>query len=468
MRSQFRNLVAWLFIGDLLLTQLALFAAEFLRQAVPIGKYIPPGETLYDPIILHAVILIIWPVVFVSLGVYDVRRTAQRVGEARLLVAALLTAVLASGGVLYFSYREVPRLMVGYFVLFDLFSLALLRFVIGLVVRYRQSKGLDLVRVLVVGANELGAAVAGALSGELGQGFVWVGFVDDDPSADGLPLIGKIEDVPGLVQQKEIDEVIIALPSVDYSNIESLVHSLQAVPVRIRIVPDFFRLAMVKACVDDLCGIPLIGIREPLIDGARWATKRAFDLVLGGLAVIVSSPLLAAIALAVRLDSVGPVLFRQQRVGENGRLFWMYKFRTMVHAPETHEVCGYVPARDGTLQPVYKRSGDPRITRVGRLLRRMSLDELPQLINVLRGEMSVVGPRPEQAFIAEQYRPWQRQRLVVPPGITGWWQVSGRGDLPMHLNTEYDLFYVRNYSIWLDLKILWRTVGAVIRGRGAY
>jgi lipopolysaccharide/colanic/teichoic acid biosynthesis glycosyltransferase len=127
-----------------------------------------------------------------------------------------------------------------------------------------------------------------------------------------------------------------------------------------------------------------------------------------------------------------------------------------------------MPDQDGMLQPVYKRPDDPRVTRVGRILRRISLDELPQLINVLKGEMSLVGPRPEQAFIAEQYRPWQRQRLVVPPGITGWWQVSGRSNLPMHLNTEYDVFYVRNYSIWLDLKILWRTVGAVIRGRGAY
>ena len=334
MRSRFRNLVAWLFIGDLLLTQVALFVSEFIRRVVPIGKYIPPGELLYDPIILHAIILVIWPVVFVSLGVYDVRRMGQRVGEARILVAALLTAVLASGGVLYFSYREVPRLMVAYFVLIDLFFLALSRLVLGLILRYRQSKGLNLLRVLVVGANELGAAVAGALDRELQQGFTWVGFVDDDPQAAGLPVVGTIADVPALVQQEKIDEVIVALPSVDYGRIEALVHSLQTLPVRIRIVPDLFRLAIVRACFDDLCGIPLIGIREPLIDGASWATKRAFDLTLSALAAVLLSPVLAMVALAIRLDSPGPILFRQQRVGENGRLFWMYKFRTMVHAPD--------------------------------------------------------------------------------------------------------------------------------------
>jgi len=160
------------------------------------------------------------------------------------------------------------------------------------------------------------------------------------------------------------------------------------------------------------------------------------------------------------------VIFKQQRVGENGQLFWMYKFRTMVCGAEEAQRAVAVRGEDGKI--VYKVRGDPRVTRVGRILRRTSLDELPQLFNVLKGEMSLVGPRPEQVFIVEQYEPLQRRRLAVPPGITGWWQISGRSDLPLHLNTQYDLFYIRNYSLLLDLRILWKTVAAVIRGKGAY
>jgi len=153
-------------------------------------------------------------------------------------------------------------------------------------------------------------------------------------------------------------------------------------------------------------------------------------------------------------------------VGENGKLFWTHKFRTMVQGAD--KMAATVAVQDEQGRQVYKRRDDPRVTRVGHFLRRTSLDELPQFFDVLRGEMSVVGPRPEQIFISEQYETWQHQRLAVPPGITGWWQVSGRSDLPMHLNTQYDLYYIRNYSLWLDLKILLKTIGVVIRGKGAY
>jgi len=184
-----------------------------------------------------------------------------------------------------------------------------------------------------------------------------------------------------------------------------------------------------------------------------------------GLLLLVTWPLMLLIALLIRLDSPGPVLFNQPRVGENGRVFRMYKFRTMVADADQRPPPQDFDA-DG--RPKYKLAHDARITRMGRFLRQTSLDELPQFFNVLKGEMSLVGPRPEVQYIVEQYEPWQRQRLAVPPGITGWWQVNGRSDLPMHLNTHLDLYYIRNYSLWLDLKILWMTIGVVIRGQGAY
>jgi lipopolysaccharide/colanic/teichoic acid biosynthesis glycosyltransferase len=169
------------------------------------------------------------------------------------------------------------------------------------------------------------------------------------------------------------------------------------------------------------------------------------------------------IALAVRLDSRGPVIFRQQRVGENGRRFWMYKFRSMVQGADKLDGA----QRNGT-SGAFKRKDDPRVTRVGRFLRRTSLDEIPQLVNVLKGDMSLVGPRPELPWLVDRYEPWQRKRFAVPQGMTGWWQVNGRSTKPMHMHTEDDLYYVQNYSIWLDFYILLRTFWVVLRGKGAY
>jgi exopolysaccharide biosynthesis polyprenyl glycosylphosphotransferase len=222
---------------------------------------------------------------------------------------------------------------------------------------------------------------------------------------------------------------------------------------------------VVQSSVESLGGIPLIGLREPRISGVPWATKRLFDVVMTVLLLALTWPLMVLIAVAIRLDSPGPVIFRQQRVGENGRQFWMYKFRTMCADAEAR---GPHLGFDAQGHPIYKWRADQRVTRVGRWLRRTSLDEMPQFFNVLRGDMSLVGPRPEMLFLVERYDAWQRQRLAVPPGITGWWQINGRSDLPMHLNTQFDLYYIRNYSLWLDLKILWRTLGVVARGEGAY
>jgi exopolysaccharide biosynthesis polyprenyl glycosylphosphotransferase len=262
-----------------------------------------------------------------------------------------------------------------------------------------------------------------------------------------------------------VDDVIVALPASQYLAVEGLVYGLLRLPVRVRLVPDYLRLVVVQSSVESLGGIPLIGLREPRITGFSWATKRLFDLACTLALLLFTWPLMLLIALAIRLDEPGPVIFRQQRVGENGRLFWMYKFRTMCNDADRR---GPELAFDGQGHPIYKWPDDHRVTRVGRWLRRTSLDEMPQFFNVLRGDMSLVGPRPEMLFLVERYDAWQRQRLAVPPGITGWWQVNGRSDLPMHLNTQFDLYYIRNYSMWLDLKILWRTVGVVVRGTGAY
>ena len=195
-------------------------------------------------------------------------------------------------------------------------------------------------------------------------------------------------------------------------------------------------------------------------------SKRVFDLIVGSFALVLSLPLMALAAFFVYFEDGPPVIFRQKRVGKDGRLFEIYKFKTMVNNAEQWH--GQIETRDAHGNPIYKNPEDPRVTRVGRILRRSSLDELPQLFNVLTGTMSLVGPRPELPHLVKKYESWQYQRFAVPPGMTGWWQISGRSDRPMHLHTEDDLYYIQNRSIWLDLQIIFRTIWVVIRGKGAY
>jgi len=194
--------------------------------------------------------------------------------------------------------------------------------------------------------------------------------------------------------------------------------------------------------------------------------KRAFDLFVGGLALVLALPLMALSVLLVYLEDGAPVIFRQKRVGKDGRLFEMFKIRTMVKNAEQLQI--EVEKRDPDGNPIHKMKDDPRVTRVGRVLRRFSLDELPQLFNVLAGTMSIVGPRPEIPSLAERYEPWQRKRFSVMPGITGWWQINSRSVQPMYLHIEDDLYYIQNYSIWLDLQIILRTIRAVLTGKGSY
>jgi exopolysaccharide biosynthesis polyprenyl glycosylphosphotransferase len=252
-----------------------------------------------------------------------------------------------------------------------------------------------------------------------------------------------------------------------WSRISALVSELHELPVRVWVAPDYYTLALHRARVEELAGIPLIDLRAPALNEYQRLTKRIFDLSLTLLIMPFVLPLMGLIAIAIRLDSPGPIIFSQTRVGENGKLFKMFKFRSMVKdADKMRHVIEQVDENGRIIQD--KRKHDPRVTRVGRFLRRTSLDELPQLFNVLKGEMSLVGPRPEMPHLVAQYELWQRKRFAVPQGITGWWQVNGRSDKPMHQHTEDDLYYVQNYSLWLDVVILFKTLVAVVRRKGAY
>jgi len=210
----------------------------------------------------------------------------------------------------------------------------------------------------------------------------------------------------------------------------------------------------------------MIDLRAPALNEYQRMTKRLFDLMVTFPLIILATPIYALIAIAIKLDSPGPVFYHSQRVGENGRTFQMFKFRSMILDADKKLL--QVTKYDKKGRMIHKNPNDPRVTRVGKLLRRTSLDELPQLINILKGDMSLVGPRPELPALVEKYEPWQRKRFSVPQGLTGWWQVNGRSDKPMHLHTEEDLYYIQHYSIWLDLQILLKTVWVVLRRKGAF
>jgi len=319
--------------------------------------------------------------------------------------------------------------------------------------------------VLIVGASQPGRDLAERIAATAAGKVVVAGFLDDQQPAGaeicpGLRVLGCTDQVVPVANALSICEVVLALPRDSQPRTLALIAELEALPVQVSLVPDVLDLAWFMTRVEDLNGIPILRLRESPLDGPARAIKRLMDLLIGAGLLIVCSPLMLIIAVLIKADSPGPAFIRQQRVGENGRLFQMLKFRTMRAGEEQH------PGRwTGEL---HKRPNDPRVTRLGRFLRRYSLDELPQLINVLKGEMSLVGPRPELPWLVDRYESWQRRRFAVPPGMTGWWQVNGRSERPMHLHVEDDLYYIRNYSLWLDFIILLRTVPAVLSGRGAF
>lgn len=461
------RLVVWVCLADLALTEIALRLSGTLRLWLPLGTELDLSKVTLC-FYVYLMVTLIWAVVFQLFSVYDPKRTLRLVDELQQLVPAIFMSTLVFAGALYFSFRDISRLQVIYFFGIDLALLLGLRVLLRLAFHLQGGRRYNARRVLVVGAGKVGQEVAAMIRQYAWAGLELVGYLDDNPCKrdNGLPVLGVLEDAPRLVREMEIDEVVVALPLRDHERLAAVTFALQQVPVNIRVVPDYFNLVFLRASVEDFGGMPLITLREPALTEFQRTVKRAFDLVVGTVLTVVSLPLMALIALAIKLDSPGPAIFKQQRVGENGRLFLMYKFRSMVDGADERREEVIKCASDGTI--VHKYPDDPRITRVGHFIRVLSLDELPQLFNVLKGEMSLVGPRPEMLWLVEEYEDWQLKRFTVPQGITGWWQVNGRSDKLMHEHTEEDLFYIKNYSLLLDLQILWRTVGAVLKQAGAY
>jgi len=464
--------LGWLLLGsDVLLVGVGLWLSTVVRLALPYGQAISASGAAL-PWVVFAMAEACWILSLFASGAYDQRRILRWYHEAGRVLAGAAIGTIVLAGMLYFSFREVSRLQFLYFFALSLGLILGARAALRLYHRIvRRTRPGWRNRVVIVGAGELGQRAARILIGQSRWGYSLIGFLDDDPdkigkSFAGHTVLGPLDQIGELSASAAVDEVWICLPGRAFDRVEWVVGELERHPLQVRIAPDYFSLALVNARAEVIGGIPFIGLRESVIDPSARVVKRIFD-ILGSLAMlaILAIPM-AVVALVIRLDSPGPVFFRQRRVGENGKLFDMLKFRTMV--AEAEQLQAQVLTRTEEGQVIHKKKDDPRVTRVGRWLRRYSVDELPQLWNVHRGEMSLVGPRPELPWLVDRYEGWQRKRFAVPQGLTGWWQVSGRSDRPMHLSTEDDLYYVFNYSIWLDLRILLMTPIAVLGGRGAF
>lgn len=442
---------------DIAATVLAVPAAMGLLALLSLPSTGVQFGALLWVVLVASMLLGIW-----SMRGYDLDRIFRITDEVTMVVLGALVGTGIFAGSLFFLGLSLPRLLVASIALLaPLFALAL-RLGSRMFYRWRQVPRVPTLRVLIVGTGPLGREVGQELQERAWLGIEVVGTVGEEPQ-NGSTL-GALPELESMIARERVDVVVVTAPLEAHGDLGPLMERIHKLPVQVKLVPELFPLAYLYSRLEMFGGRPLIGISDPLISPWQRAVKRVIDVTLALIALLAVSPLLAFIALGVRLTSPGPIIFRQERVGQDGRLFNMYKFRTMVSGAE--QMLLEQAREDPAL--LIKRSGDPRVTGFGSWLRRFSLDELPQLWNVLRGDMSMVGPRPELPYLVERYEPWQRKRLLVPQGVTGWWQINGRSEKPMLLHTEDDMYYIRNYSLLLDLEILWKTIWVVLRGKGAY
>jgi Undecaprenyl-phosphate glucose phosphotransferase len=464
-RQRHRETAALFLIGDLLATVAAFLAAWSLRfdlQVVPMTKNAPA----FGPyLLLLPFIVVVWPIVFYFHGLYQIRRGQSRVEEFfSLLVANLLAVVLLAGittfwrpprepgSLEYFTYsRAFLVLFFGVGVVW----VAATRFSLRAFLRSMRRRGHQLRRILVVGAGVLGREITEKILAHRDLGFEVVGFLDDDPgiaqsSFFGVPVLGKVADAAEVIERDNVDQLMIALPLDAHKKILRLLDQVSSACIEIRLVPDLLQYATLRAGLEDLDGMPMINLSQVPLEGWQSLAKRGMDLLISALAILALSPLLPLVALAIWLEDRGPVFYRQERMGLDGRPFFILKFRSM-----------RVDAEAST-GPIWAVEDDPRRTRVGRFLRRTSLDELPQLWNVFKGEMSLVGPRPERPAFVSEFKhkiPNYMFRHRVKAGLTGWAQVNGwRGNTSIKKRIQFDLYYIENWTLGLDLKILWMTL----------
>ena len=454
-------LVLALVAGDAVAAVVAFFAAygiRFWTELIPAPLGVPPiGPylSLLLPLVpLHGLALRV-------LGLYEYRHERTKADEAFLVLQGVsLAALFLVASTFFIRNFSYSRWVILLFWGLDVVFVYGVRLAIREVVRGMRRHGRFVRRALVVGAGPLGQEVVRRLRSHPEFGVRVVGYLDDrrpgGERIEGKEILGGYEAVPQILGAYDVDQLFVALPMEAHHEMLKILNALEGELVDVRVVPDVLQFVTLRSTVEELEGLPVISLAQSPITGWSRIAKRGIDLLLAAAGLFVLAPLLAAIAGAIRLTSRGPILYRQERMGLDGRSFEMLKFRSMV--PDAEAASG----------PVWASETDGRRTPFGRLLRRYSVDELPQLWNVLKGDMSLVGPR---AMSLRDYQlfdqDWQRRRFSVKPGITCLWQVNGRNSVPFETWMELDMQYIDKWSLWLDFKILAQTIPAVVKGSGA-
>jgi exopolysaccharide biosynthesis polyprenyl glycosylphosphotransferase len=481
-----------LVIADALASALSFILAFYVREGVSVfaaggGGVWSDRFAPYGALLLFVVCIRLLSFRYCNLyrvrGEFSLLDDGIRIFKATAIGSLLIVAAafLYRGGFEFRAFSYARSVFVVDF-LFVLISLGLLRLVMRSVQKFVRGRQINLIPTLVVGRGPEASLFIREMRERPALGYRVIGVVDTKPletqlTYEDVPVIGKLESLPELIRDSGANEVIIADPQVNGDALfEVMMRCGRRRGVEFRIAPSLFNCLPRKTEIDQIGVLPMIRLfREPLSNGAR-ILKRTFDLTVAALAIGLLFPVWLLISLLIKLDSKGPVFYTQERVGMDGRLFLLYKFRTMKPDAdsEAHReyqrafIAGRAEANLGNdLKPTYKLLADPRITRIGKMLRRTSLDEVPQLLNVLSGDMSLVGPRPPIPYEVEAYELWHRKRLDMKPGLTGLWQVSGRNRLPFEEMVRLDLFYIENWSLVMDLKIILRT-GLVMLGREGY
>src|SRR3989338_3152181 len=446
-----------LFFADLFVIGFSWFISYYIRfysGLLPIEKGIPPF-IIYLYLIIP--ILFIWSFVFKSFGLYRPKRISSYISELFDIVKACSFSVLVLISITFFFRQyEYSRLLFLIFFLMTVSALAIERVAFRETLRYLRRKGYNLRYALIAGTGELAKDVLKRIEPRPELGLKVAGFLSNPESqttnseVHGVPVIGAYRDIQKIVSEKDIDQVIIALPVEQHALTVELLKEIRNEMVDIKVVPDICEFITLRGGIDELDGLPIISLQDTPLYGWNIVIKRGADIIFSIAILIISSPLMILIALLIKITSIGPIFYKQERMGMDGTRFFVYKFRTMIANAEE---------RTG---PVWAKEGDERRTDVGTLLRRMNLDELPQLFNVLKGDMSIVGPRPERPVFVEQFRksiPQYMLRHKMKAGITGWAQVNGwRGNTSIEKRIEYDLYYIENWSLLFDIKIILMTV----------
>jgi Undecaprenyl-phosphate glucose phosphotransferase len=463
-----RLLVTFHVLTDALLAVSAFIIAYNLRfhaGLIPAPKGIPPLRQYLNVLPFIAGLV---PLGFQLQGLYRLRRGRSRVDDFfAVFVGSILAVVFGIVATLYVQTYfttgelkdrgalEVSQAVWGIFLVLNIALTYASRELVREVLERRWRAGIGLKRILIAGSGELGRLVADKILEHRELGYQIVGFVDDRARGDhlgyrGLPLLGTIDDAGEIAAREAIDHLYVALPPDEHVRMLELLELTSRECVDVKVVPDLLQVIALRARLEDLDGLPVININDVPLQGFNSVVKRGIDIVLSAAALAVFAVPLGILALLVKLTSCGPVLYRQVRMGLDGKPFTIVKFRSMLDDAERET------------GPVWTQKNDPRVTSLGRFLRRSNLDELPQLWNVLRGDMSIVGPRPERPHFVEQFKhriPQYMLRHKVKAGLTGWAQVNGwRGNTPLEKRIEYDLYYIENWSVRLDLKIMWLTL----------